>query len=126
MAEVRAIVNARPLVPVPTDTEMPEVLTPSTLLTQKPQNLKATPGNFSHADLYSRQWRQVQYLANVFWALWRKEYLRMLQPRRKWQQETRNLEKGDQVLLRSKELPRNSWPLAHITKVYISGDGKVH
>lgn len=110
MAEVTAIVNARPLVPVPTDPDMPEVLTPSTLLTQKSQSLKAAPGNFSQTDLYSRQWRQ--YLANVFWAHWRKEYPPMLQPRRKWQHETRNLEEGDVVLLHSKELPRNSWPLA--------------
>ena len=125
MAEVKAIVNARPLVPVPTDPDMPEILTPSNLLTQKSQSLKAAPGNFSQADLYSRQWRQVQYLANVFWARWRKEYLPMLQPRRMWQHATRNLEKGDLVLLRSKELPRNSWPLARITKTYVTDDGKV-
>ena len=125
IAEVAAIVNARPLVPVPTDPDMPEVLTPNILLTQKSQSLKAAPGNFSQADLYSRQWRQVQYLANVFWARWRKEYLPMLQPRRKWQHETRNLEEGDLVLLCSKELPRNSWPLARITKTYVSEDGKL-
>ena len=125
MAEVTAIENARPLVPVPTDPDMPEILTPSNLLTQKSQSLKAAPGNFSQADLYSRQWRQVQYLANVFWARWRKEYLPMLQPRRKWQHATRNLEEGDLVLLCSKELPRNSWPLARITKTYVTDDGKV-
>ena len=56
MAEVTAIVNARPLVPVPTDPEAPEVLTPAILLTQKTQSLKATPGNFSCADLHSKQW----------------------------------------------------------------------
>ena len=49
----------------------------------------------------------------------------MLQPRRKWQHETRNLEEGDLVLLCSKELPRNSWPLARITKTYVSEDEKV-
>ena len=125
MVKVAAILNARPLVPVPTDPDIPEVLTPNILLTQKSQSLKAAHGNFSQADLYSRQWRQVQYLANVFWARWRKEYLPMLQPRRKWQHETRNLEEGDLVLLCSKELPRNSWPLARINKAYISEDGKV-
>jgi len=124
MPEVTAIVNARPLVPVPADPDMPEVLIPSTLLTQKSQRLKATPGNFSQTDLYSRQWRQVQYLANVFWAR-SKEYLPTPQPRRKWQHETRNLEEGELVPLRSKELPRNSWPLARITKTYPSEDGKV-
>ena len=67
VAEVTAIVNARPLVPVPSDPDMPEILTPATLLTHKSKALKATPGNFRIADLYSKQWRQVQYLANIFW-----------------------------------------------------------
>jgi len=59
MAEVTAIVSARPLVPVSIDPEAPEILTPATFLTQKTQSLKATPGNFSCADLHSKQWRQV-------------------------------------------------------------------
>ena len=125
MAEVTAIVNARPLVPVPSDPEMPEILTPATLLTQKSRALKSMPGNFSSTDLYSKQWRQVQYLANMFWTRWRKEYLPTLQPRRKWQNETRNLEEGDLVLLHCKESPRNFWPLAWITKAYASADSKV-
>ena len=33
MGEVAALVNARPLVPVATDPDMPEILTPATLLT---------------------------------------------------------------------------------------------
>ena len=125
MAEVTAIVNARPLVPVPSDPEMPEILTPATLLTQKSRALKSIPGNFSSTELYSKQWRQVQHLANMFWTRWRKEYLPTLQPRRKWQSETRNLEGGDLVLLHCKESPRNYWPLARITKAYVSADGKV-
>ena len=125
MAEVTAIVNARPLVPVPSDPEMPEILTPITLLTQKSRALKSMPGNFSSTDLYSKQWRQVQHLANMFWTRWRKEYLPTIQPRRKWQNEARNLEEGDLVLLRCKESPRNYWPLARITKAYVSADSKV-
>jgi len=104
---------------------MPEILTPSTLLTQKSQSLKATPGNFSQADLYSRQQRQVQYLANGFWARWRKSIYRCFNQAGSGNQATRNLE-GDLVLLCRKELPRNSWPLTRITKTYVSDDGKVH
>lgn len=125
MAEVTAIVNARPLVPVPSDPDMPEIFTPATLPTHKSKTLKATAGNFSISDLYSKQWRQVQYLANTFWTRWRKEYLPTLQSRRKWQNETRNLEEGDSVLLRCKDTPRNHWPLARIAKAYVSADGKV-
>lgn len=35
LAEVSAIINARPLVPVSSDPESPVLLTPATLLTQK-------------------------------------------------------------------------------------------
>ena len=125
MTEVTAIVNAKPLVPVPSDPEMPEILTPATLLTQKSRALKSIPENFSGTELYSKQWRQVQHLANMFWTRWREEYLPTLQPRGKWQSETRNLEEGDLVLPHCKESPRNYWPLARITKAYVSADGKV-
>ena len=124
MAEVTAIVYSRPLLPVPSDLEMPEILTPATLLTQKSRALKSIPGSFSSTELYSKLWRQVQHLANMFWTRWRKEYLPTLQPRRKWKGETRNLEEGDLVLLHCKESPRNYWPLAQITKVYVFADGR--
>ena len=77
MAEVMAIVNNRPLVPVSSDPSMPDVLTPSMVLTQKPSSLKAAPGKFGQKDLCrsNKQWRQVQHLANVFWSRWRKEFL---------------------------------------------------
>ena len=126
MAEVTAIVNARPLVAVSSDPEAPEILTPTTLLTQKPQQLKAPPGDFSIEDLCAKQWKRVQYLANVFWSRWRKEYLPTLQPRRKWQNSAPNLQEDDLVLLSCKDSPRNEWPLARVTKAYPSHDGKVH
>ncbi|KAL9974183.1 hypothetical protein ACROYT_G011194 [Oculina patagonica] len=125
MAEVSAIVNARPLVPVSSDPDAPEILTPATLLTQKPQQLKQPPGEFNATDLYSKQWKRVQHLANVFWSRWRKEYLPTLQPRRKWQDKSRNLQEGDLVLLCSKDAPRNDWPLARVAKAQPDRDGKV-
>jgi hypothetical protein len=106
MAEVMAIVNNRPLVPVSNDPTMPNVLTPSMILTQKPSSLKAAPGKFCQTDLCrgNKQWRQVQHLANIFWSRWQKEFLPLLQPQCKWETETRYVGKGDLVLLWSKEL----------------------
>ncbi|XP_067056075.1 uncharacterized protein [Acropora muricata] len=125
MAEVSAIVNARPLIPVSNDPDAPEVVTPATLLTQKPQQLRPPARDFNAENLLSKQWKRVQHLANVFWARWRKEYLPTLQPRRKWQNASRNLWEGDLVLLRCKDAPRNNWPLARITKAQADQDGKV-
>lgn len=125
MAEVTAIVNNRPLVAISSDPSAPEILTPSTLLTQKTLSLKRTPGNFVPQDLFTKQWRQVQFLANRFWSRWKKEFLPTLQSRRKWQTAQPNLKEGDLVLLRCKESPRNDWPLARISKAMSSADGRV-
>ena len=61
MAEVSAIIDARPLVPVSTDPDSPEVLTPATLLTQKPQELRPPVGDFSAENLLSKQWKRIQH-----------------------------------------------------------------
>lgn len=104
---------------------MPEVLTPSTLLTQRSQSLKAASGNFSQVNLYSRQRRKFQYLANVSWARWRKSIYQCFNPGGSGNKKLEIWRKETLLLLCSKELPRNSWPLAHITKAYISESGKL-
>ncbi|XP_059823912.1 uncharacterized protein LOC132393112 [Hypanus sabinus] len=66
MAEVTTIINAQSFLPVSSDPENPFILSPSTLLTQK-AGAPPPPGDFSDKDLYTKQWRQVQALANQFW-----------------------------------------------------------
>ncbi|KAK7882503.1 hypothetical protein WMY93_028677 [Mugilogobius chulae] len=100
LAEVTAIMNARPLVPVSSDPESPFILTPATLLTQKTGVLPPPHGDFNEKDLLRQQWRRVQSLANSFWNRWRKEYLSTLQSRRKWHSTRPNLQQGDVVLLK--------------------------
>ena len=63
-------------------------------------------------------------LANVFCHWRQKEFLLTLEPRRKWEHDTKNLEEGDLVLLLCKDLSRNSWPLARITKTFSSANGE--
>ncbi|KAK0139185.1 hypothetical protein N1851_024265 [Merluccius polli] len=124
MAEVCAIINARPLVPVSSDPSSPMLLTPAMLLTQKP-GVSPPHGSFGDKDLFKCQWRQVQALANEFWSRWRTEYLHTLQPRRKWHTACRNLEVGDIVLLKQSDSPRNEWPMGLVTTTSPSSDGKV-
>lgn len=114
MAEVSAIFNARPLVPVSTDPDSPFILTPATLLAQKISALPPPKGEFDKKNLYGKQWRQVQSLANTFWHRWRTEYLPTLQRRRKWKKEKRNLQKGDIVILKNDQVKRNDWPMGVI------------
>nr|XP_021331373.1 uncharacterized protein LOC110439581 [Danio rerio] len=124
LAEVTAIINARPLLPVSADPQQPFILSPSVLLTQK-TGVPPPPGDFSDKDLYTKQWRQVQALANQFWTRWSREYLPCLQHRPKWTVPRRNLQVGDLVLLRDKQIARNCWPMARVSAVFPGKDGYV-
>lgn len=110
IAEVTAIMNARPIVPVSSDPDMPTVLTPAMLLTQKVDSVSAPSGDLDLKDLYQSQWKQVQGLADSFWKRWRQEYLATLQPRRKWQADQPSLQIGDVVPLKDSQAKRNEWP----------------
>ena len=81
LCEVESIVNGRPVTKVSDDPRDLEALTPNhlPLLRSGPS---APPGLFSKDEIYSRRrWRQVQYLADIFWRRWIKEYLPSLQVR---------------------------------------------
>lgn len=125
LAEVSAIVNARPIVAVSSDPEAPAILTPSTLLTMKTDHVTERTEKWSMADLYKAQWRRVQALADTFWSRWRNEYLHTLQTRRKWKDTQTNIKEGDVVLLKDKGVNRNQWPTGLVTRVFPGRDGHV-
>ncbi|XP_073492566.1 uncharacterized protein [Aquarana catesbeiana] len=125
MAEVSAVMNARPLTSIPNDPEDPFLLTPSTLLTQKVEAITAPPVNLDTKDLYRCQWKRVQVLADTFWNKWKKQYLSNLQTRNKWQDSKPNLQPGAIVLMKDSQSRRNEWPLGLITQVFPSEDGNV-
>ena len=83
MAETESVISSRPLTPNPDDPIDAEPLTPSHLLLLR-SNQSIPPGVFSEQDQYcQRPWRQIQYLANIFWKRWLREYLITLQQRHK-------------------------------------------
>lgn len=124
MAEVMTIINSRPIVPVSSDANSPEILCLAMLLTQK-ASAPPPPGKFTEKDLYKQQWQQVQHLADHFLRRWKTEYLHTLQARQKWLKSCPNIEKGDVVLLKDNEAARNDWPMALVTDTFPSSDGKV-
>ena len=125
MAEISAIVNSRPLVPVSYDSEAPEVLTPTMLLTQTTDVDVQTLTQLDVKDLYRSQWKRVQHLADIFWKKWQQEYLQTLQSRRKWANESKNLQTGDIVLMKDHDVGRLYWPIGRIEKIFPSEDGRV-
>lgn len=125
MAEVTAIMNSRPLVPISSDPDAPAVLTPSMLLTQKADTLSAPVGDFDVDDLSIKHWKRVQGLVDAFWRRWKQEYLTTLQPRKKWHTDRRNLQVGDVVLLKDSQARRTEWPTGLVVKPVPSKDNMV-
>ena len=126
MCEVEAIVNGRPITKLSDDPRDLEPLTSNHLLLVR-AGPAVPPGIFSKQDCYNkRRWRQVQYLADVFWRRWVREYLPSLQERQKWNKKRRNFAVDDVVLVLDDKKPRYSWPLGRILEVYAnSRDGLV-
>lgn len=125
MAEVTAILNNRPLVPVSTDPSNPLILTPNMLLTQKTEADLPPFHELDVRDMYVSSWKQVQVLAQQFWKRWHNEYLQLLQQRRKWTDSKDNLRIDDVVLLREKEAHRNDWSMGVINRTFPDDDSKV-
>jgi hypothetical protein len=75
IAEVTNILNSRPLMWNSSDRKDSSALTPAkSSFTLMPSPLPL--GVFGSADHHTqRLWRQAQFLANLFWKRWTKEYL---------------------------------------------------
>ena len=125
LAEASAIVNGRPIVPVSSDPDCPEVLSPSSLLTLKLNNDQQPVGDMSFKNLYKDLWRRVQQLADTFWLRWKREFLQSLQARSKWHYEQTPVKVNDVVLLKDQTVARNYWPLGRICKVFSSSDDRI-
>lgn len=125
MTEVEAILNSRPITPNCDSPFDVEALTPNHLLMLRSHTVYP-PGVFTESDHYiKRRWDQAQYLANIFWRRWIKEYLPTLQKRHKWYFPKANIQENDVVLIANENGPKGQWPLARVIKVHRGDDNKV-
>lgn len=68
--------------------------------------------------IFSDDWKQIQYLVDLFRTRGRKEYVFLFQERQKWTINRRSLVKGDLILLTNQHIPRNQWSLVRVVKTY--------
>lgn len=119
LCEVKSILNNRPISRASMDVNDLEALTPNHLLLLKTQPF-LPPGLFNKDDPYSRRrWRQVQYMADLFWKRWIGEYLLQLQEHQKWLVKKRNFQVGDIVLIVDDTAPRSSWVMGKIIQIIL-------
>lgn len=123
--EVEAILNSRPISRVSGYPQDLEALTPNHILLLR-TNPVLPPGVFSRSDQYhKKRWRQVQYVAELFWKRWLQEYLPLIQTRQKWSRQRRNFIPGDVVLMADSTAPRSSWQLGRILEARPDARGLV-
>jgi hypothetical protein len=125
LTEVERILNSRALTANSDDPNDLDPLTPAHFLMQR-KVISLPPGLFTDADgILRRKWRQAQFLADLFWSRWIKEYLPSLQARPKWLTVKQNLKLNDLVLLVDNNLPRGRWNLGRIVETYPGKDDLV-
>lgn len=124
MCHVESIINGRPITTVLDDPKDLEPLTPNHLLLLG-AGMSLNLGTFTVTDIYRKRWRQVQYLTDVFWRRYLREYLPQLQKRQKWDKAAANLKSGDVVLVVDYSVPRNQWCLGRIVDVFPGSDGLI-
>ena len=127
MVEAEGILNSRPLtVETISDATSKLPLSLANILTIKSKVVMPPPAEFSKPDLYcQKRWIRIQHVINEFWSRWRKEFLQLLQERKKWQDKKRNFQSGDIVLLRDGDFMRNKWPMAKIVQTFKDDNGDV-
>ena len=128
LAESSAIVNNTPLWTSSSNPNDPTPLSPSMLLTLRDTPNPPSLDNFSDNDIMaygSKRFRRVQYLSQQFWNRWRHEYLHTLTLRHKWKTRKPCISTNDIVLVKDKQLPRNTWPLGKVISTKQSKDGLV-
>ena len=116
--------NSRPISRVSGDPNDLEALTPNHLLLMKSKPV-LPPILAEEAGPHSRRWKQVQYLAEIYWKRWLKEYLPMLQERQKWVRPRANVQVDDVVFIADNSKPRNTWTMGRVIKTLPDNSGFV-
>lgn len=125
LTEIEAILNSRPLLPLSSDVNDTNYLTPGHFL------IGAAMTSFPEVDLTNENtnrlkfWTTLSKLKQDFWKAWSRDYLTQLQSRPKWINEHPNLKVGDLVIVRSDNTAPYQWPMARILKIFPGPDNRV-
>ena len=125
--QVEELMNSRPLTVVSSDADDLSPLTPMHFLAGR---LDPPLALERHADEDVRvnprkRWLVVQALVRAVWKRWVKEFVPLLNARRKWQQQRPNLAVGDIVLSLTATTPRGTWPMGKVVAVHPGPDNLV-
>ena len=125
-AEVKSIVNSRPLTYLSDDPNDLRPLTPNHLLLGR-ASVDVPHGPYEDTKNLHRRFQYVQTLVNNFWSRFIAEYIPKLiaAGRSKWQNKEIQIKKDDIVLIVENNVPRGKWNLGRVLEVFPGTDGIV-
>lgn len=126
LCQAEAMVNSRPIAPLPDDPTSLNALTPGHFIIGEAlvripdeEDLREVPVNRLN------RWAHLQKMNQHFWDRWHEEYLSGLVNRSKWLVERRNFQVGDMVILKEDNIPPMRWKLGRIQEVLPGKDNLV-
>ncbi|XP_055622539.1 uncharacterized protein LOC129766108 [Toxorhynchites rutilus septentrionalis] len=125
LCQVEAMLNSRPITPMPGAPTDELSLTPGHFLIGRPLNAMPDPDKTSISENRLSRWERVQQLSQHFWNRWHTEYLTTLQHRYRWTEALDNLAVGSIVVLKDEQLPPQKWALGRVLSVHPGTDGRV-
>ena len=119
------LLNSRPLCYQGDNPDDEPVLTPNHFLFGQLGGQLAPEYAYDSVYHPRKRWRHVQELIKHVWKRWLREFLPMLNSRKKWNLCHIDFEVGDVVIVVDPQSPRGKWPLGRITKTFPGNDGHV-
>ncbi|GFU93927.1 integrase catalytic domain-containing protein [Trichonephila clavipes] len=123
--QIEGMLNSRPLVPLSSDLDDLNVLTPSHFLIGRSITSIVEPDLTNLNENRLDNWQKITKIIQLIWKRWSVDYLNSLQQRNKWHFEKKNAKIGDMVIIKEDNLPSCQWSLGRINNIYLGKDSKV-
>ncbi|GFX86894.1 integrase catalytic domain-containing protein [Trichonephila clavipes] len=123
--QIEGMLNSRPLVPLSSDLDDLNVLTPSHFLIGRSIASIVEPDLTNLNENRLANWQKITKIIQLIWKRWSVDYLNSLQQRNKWHFEKKNAKIGDRVIIKEDNLPSCQWSLGRINNIYPGKDSKV-
>ncbi|GFW52081.1 integrase catalytic domain-containing protein [Trichonephila clavipes] len=123
--QIEGMLNSRPLVPLSSDLDDLNVLTPSHFLIGRSITSIVEPDLTDLNENRLDNWQKITKIIQLIWKRWSVDYLNSLQQRNKWHFEKKNAKIGDMVIIKEDNLPSCQWSLGRINNIYPGKDSKV-
>ncbi|XP_055623409.1 uncharacterized protein LOC129766834 [Toxorhynchites rutilus septentrionalis] len=125
LIQVEAMLNSRPITPLPNDPNEELALTPGHFLVGRPLNMMPDPDKQQVPESSLSRWKRVQKLSLHFWSRWHQDYLATLQNLYRWNRALDKLAVGSIVVLKEENITPQKWPLGRVISIHPGSDGRV-